>query len=476
MHVPSSIFTLVNHPTSRDLWTPDAWRKKQCEQTPHWLMSDVDRETEPLKLMPGLVTTDEVDRLLANLAMAAQGDAFVIHAGDCAERFSDCTDPKIRHRLEFIYSLGLLLKDALKKKIILLGRMAGQYAKPRSQLWESDANGVSIPVYRGDMVNGFEATLNSRQPDPRRLAQAYHASSATLNFIRSQLGQSRPNLDDLASFAKKLTHDGETFGSRRWSSSLRKIKEMQHLFESNESDGPLSSGRSFSFLGELFVSHEALILPYEESLTRQQDADWYNLGTHFLWLGDRTRGIDHGHVEYLRGLKNPVGVKVGPELAKNPLDCIRLLKRLNPSNQAGRVTLITRLGVRMVSDLLPGLISSIQSEGLKVNWMCDPMHGNTKKAIGGIKTRYFDDIAGELLATAESHHKCGSILSGLHIETTPEAVTECIGGAGGVASEAELQSRYETWCDPRLNPHQAIDLVYAYISGCVKSVAKNSTH
>jgi 3-deoxy-7-phosphoheptulonate synthase len=439
------------------LWQPHSWRGFSASQQPQWdETAALTAVTEQLKRMPGLVGPREVESLKHMVAEAGHGRRFLLQGGDCAERFQDCREDVIRAKMRILLQMSLVMGYAGRKPVVPIGRMAGQYAKPRSEAMELDASGERIPIFRGESVNSFEASQVARRSDPLRLLQAYHCSSATLNFIRmlmtSGFGELR-NMDEWDM--------GRLRGGPYWKkfeligAGLRDALAFMTTVSADESAPAILRGG----FREFFVSHEALLLPYEESLTRfvPEMGRYYNLSTHMLWIGDRTRDLDGAHVEYCRGVGNPVGIKVGPQFDADALAAV--VRRVNPHHEPGKVVVITRLGADEVSSRLPRLIQTLHREGLAVTWSVDPMHGNTVRIADGRKTRRFDDVVSEMRQSFDIHAREGSVLGGLHLELTADDVTECTGGTAGV-DEIMLGGRYETWCDPRLNGTQSLEIAF----------------
>lgn len=444
---------MVTDPT----WTIDSWRARIAKQQPSY--PDPKKLEEVLtrvRTLPPLVSTGEVGRLKAELAEASAGRRFVLQAGDCAERFSDCTAITITRKLKILLQMSLVLTYGARIPVVRIGRIAGQYAKPRSADTEK-VDGLEVPTYRGDAVNDLAPTLEARVPDPRRLEQAYHSSAATLNFIRALVHGGFANLRSPEHW--QLDFSQGTAEHERYRQVAHRIHDAIDYLESL--GGLNESLREVDF----FSSHEALLLPYEEALTRTSRlrVGEYNLGAHFLWLGERTRQLDGAHVEYLRGIANPIGVKLGPSVT--PDDALRLIERLDPKNEPGRLTIISRHGAAKVAESLPPLVRAIRREGRRVVFSCDPMHGNTITA-GAYKTRDFEAIVRELRTAFEVHRAEGGELNGVHFELTGENITECIGGAEGLKSE-DLSRSYETGCDPRLNYSQSMEIAFL-ITRCLQ--------
>jgi 3-deoxy-7-phosphoheptulonate synthase len=430
-------------------WSPMSWLQQEYLQAASYAdEAHLNKVVEQLRVLPPLVTSSEIKQLKKEIARAGQGEAFILQGGDCAESFNDCRSEVISNKLKIMLQMSLILVHGLRKPIIRVGRIAGQYAKPRSSDFET-LNGITLPCYRGDLINSPLFTQEAREPNPNFLLQAYHCSASTLNFIRSLLD---------SGFAD-LHHP------QRWDLSFvehsKQKEEYQTLVKSianaldflNTIDGVQSSNLSKV---EFYTSHEALHLHYEEALTRQlNDGLWYNLSTHLPWIGMRTAHIDSAHLEFLRGVQNPIGIKIGPSATPEWLE--ELLIRINPQREEGRLLLYTRLGATEISRLLPPLIEKVQETTIPVTWSCDPMHGNTEITSDGIKTRHFDKILSELNQALEIHHHLGSHLGGVHFELTGDNVTECIGGARGLSAE-DLKKAYHSLVDPRLNYEQSIEM------------------
>lgn len=406
---------------------------------------------DKLGRLPPLVAPSVVAHLQRMLAEVAQGKRFLLQGGDCAERFADCNAAAIRDKLKILLQMSVVLTYGLRKPIVRVGRLAGQYAKPRSGATE-EVDGVTLPVYRGDLVNGFAPTAAERVNDPERMLQAYFHAAATLNYVRALIEGGfadlhHPEYWDLGFFDAGERNPG-------YEAIVGRIRDAISFMEACGSNLEAALGRI-----DFFTSHEALVLPYEEAVTCREERTGlhYNAGAHMLWVGDRTRDLEGAHVEYLRGIANPVGVKVGPTCT--PSQLVDLASRLNPENDWGRLTLITRLGAGHVTELLPPLIEAVQAAGARVVWSCDPMHGNMIRTASGVKTRDCAQILGELRQTFAVHAAHGTHLGGVHFELTGEDVTECLGGARGLA-EADLLTNYATYCDPRLNAEQSLEMAF----------------
>ena len=431
-------------------WSPQSWRHKEIRQQPVYDdPASLERVLNSVRSLPPLVHQGEVDTLREQLVLAGRGDAFILQGGDCAERFEDCTREAIESKLKIILQMSLVLTWGARIPVVRIGRMAGQYAKPRSSDTEM-INGTALPTFRGDIVNGIEPTLAARRADPDRLAQAYFYSAATLNNVRALLDGGFADLHhpqhwDLG-FVRSVTSRAEYEGM------LDRMLDSLNFVESTGVRGS-AAFRTVEF----YASHEGLLLPYEEAMTVEVGKHWYNLGAHMLWIGERTRQLNGAHVEYFRGIENPVGIKVGPSISAAEL--VELIRAIEPANREGRVMLITRLGASAAGNRLPELIAATREHQLNVVWACDPMHGNTITTESGYKTRRFDSIREELRQTFEAHHKSGSHLSGVHFELTGADVTECVGGPQEL-SEADLPRSYETYCDPRLNYGQSLEMAF----------------
>ncbi|WP_257306830.1 3-deoxy-7-phosphoheptulonate synthase class II [Geothrix campi] len=428
-------------------WTPDSWRGRPAAQQPRYRdAAAVETALVELRELPPLVVAEEVDHLRSLIAEAAAGKRFLLQGGDCAEAFADCRGAIIQDKLRVLLQMSVLITHGGRTGVVHLGRIAGQYAKPRSGDTEV-VDGRRVPVYRGDLINGLDP--DQREADPRRLLEAYHRAAATLNHLRALVDGGFADLHnpehwDLPWSREDAGHYLETLEQVR--ASLDFVKCLGGLPEHLRT-------------GELFTSHEALHLPFETALTRwvPEKQAHYNLGAHFLWIGERTRQLDGAHLEYIRGLANPIGLKVGP--AMTPDDLRATLAKLDPQRQSGRLTLITRFGAGKAGRVLPALIEAARAEGHPVLWSCDPMHGNGRTTKGGLKTRAFGDILQELQEVADVHRAHGSRLRAVHFELTGEPVTECTGGVEGL-DEAGLHAAYRSGCDPRLNRSQSLEMAF----------------
>ena len=430
-------------------WSPVSWQQYSYLQAATYAdQEQLNKIVEQLSLLPPLVTSGEVKNLKREIARAGRGEAFILQGGDCAESFNDCRSEVISNKLKIILQMSLMLLYGLRKPIIRIGRIAGQYAKPRSSDFET-IDGVTLPSYRGDIVNSPEFTQASREPNSKLLLQAYSCSAMTLNFIRALLDGGFADL-----------HHPQRWDLRFVEHSKQK-KEYQNIVDSIEDaldflkaiDGIRSSNLSKV---DFYTSHEALHLHYEQALTRQvKDGHWYNLSTHLPWIGMRTAQIDSAHLEFLRGVQNPIGIKIGPSATPEWLS--EVLTIANPQHEEGRVLLFTRLGAAHIDKFLPPLIEAVKKTKIPVTWSCDPMHGNTETTADGTKTRHFDNILSELKQALEIHRSMGSYLGGVHFELTGDNVTECIGGARGLA-EDDLKTAYHSLVDPRLNYEQSLEM------------------
>ncbi len=431
-------------------WSPSSWRQHPARQQPTYPDPDrLDHAIGELAALPPLVTSWEIERLKSQLAEAADGRRFLLQGGACAERFDQCSAEVITNKLKVLLQMSLVMTYGLRRKIIRVGRFAGQYAKPRSSDMET-RDGVSLPSYRGDLINGPDFTEADRIPDPDRLIRGYEISSLTLNFIRSLVEGGFADLRHPEYWDLDFVEHSPR--AKEYQAMVESISDSIRFMEILADQNAVEISRV-----DFFTSHEGLHLPYEEAVTRQvpRREGWYNLGTHLPWLGMRTCEIDGAHVEYYRGIRNPIGVKVGP--AMTPEWLTELIDALDPDGEPGRLTLIHRFGNDKVADGLPPLIDAARETGHRVVWCCDPMHGNTEKTADGIKTRRFDNILGEVEQSFEIHKEMGSYLGGIHFELSGDNVTECVGGARGLV-EADLRRAYESRVDPRLNYEQSLEM------------------
>ncbi|MGP9812012.1 class II 3-deoxy-7-phosphoheptulonate synthase [Rhodopseudomonas sp. NSM] len=435
-------------------WTPDSWRSKPVQQMPDYpdakALGDVEAQ---LSTFPPLVFAGEARNLKKALASVAAGEAFLLQGGDCAESFAEHGANNIRDLFRVFLQMAIVLTYAGASPVVKVGRIAGQFAKPRSAPVEK-RDGVELPSYRGDIVNDIGFTELARVPDPRRQLEAYRQSAATLNLLRAFAKGGYASVENVHRWMLQSVSDSPQ--SKAYADLADRV--------SGALDFMRACGLTFavdSSLGttDFYTSHEALLLGYEQAMTRVDSTtgDWYATSGHMLWIGDRTRQLDHAHVEYFRGIKNPIGLKCGPSLKTDEL--LKLIDVLNPENEAGRLTLIGRFGHEKIGDHLPAMIRAVQREGRNVVWSCDPMHGNTITSNSGYKTRPFDRILSEVRSFFTIHTAEGTHAGGVHLEMTGQNVTECIGGARAITDE-DLNNRYHTACDPRLNAEQSIDMAF----------------
>ena len=447
-------------------WSPDSWRARKALQMPtypdHNALAAVEQR---LKNYPPLVFAGETRQLKKSLARVAAGDAFLLQGGDCAESFAEFHPSNIRDMLRVLLQSAVILTFAAAVPVIKVGRMAGQFAKPRSEDTET-RDGVTLPAYRGDNVNGIEFLPAARQPDPERMVQAYNQSAATLNLLRAFSQGGYADLNEVHRWNLEFVRQSPQ--GERYEDLARRLDETLAFMAACG-----ITGETVPQIKEtaLFTSHEALLLPYEQALTRidSTTGDWYDVSAHLVWIGDRTRDPDGAHVEFLRGVKNPIGIKCGPSLTEDALR--RLLDVLNPSNEAGRILLIARFGAGKVSKHLPPLLRAVKASGHAALWACDPMHGNTRKLSSGIKTRDVQNIQQEI---DEFFVTCGENAAwpgGVHLELTGQNVTECLGGAQKI-DETALATNYQTHCDPRLNASQAIEIAF-HVADRLKAFRKS---
>lgn len=431
-------------------WTPHQWQQMPTRQQPEYTnQAELSRVCKKLSQLPPLVTPAEIEALKLQLAEAAEGKRFLLQGGDCAESFSECNDEKITNKLKILLQMSLVLVQDLNIPITRIGRMAGQYAKPRS-IQQETRKGQTLPSYRGDLINGLEFTQEARMPDPDRMLQGYSLASLTINYIRALVESGFADLHNPDQWQLKFLQSSNTPQLKKYQHKVDLLLSTIALMES-------ISGETTQNLDkvEFFTCHEALLLHYEAALTRKVNGQWYNLSTHYPWIGMRTAHHGSGHIEYMKGLSNPIAIKVGPEMQPNELE--KLLKTLNPDNELGKISLIHRFGVKNISTKLPPLISKVQSIKHKPLWICDPMHGNTRQTSQGRKTRHFADIRKELELAFTIHQKNQSHLGGVHLEITADPVTECVGGSINI-QEVDLQHNYRSTVDPRLNAEQALEM------------------
>jgi 3-deoxy-7-phosphoheptulonate synthase len=435
-------------------WAPDSWRTKSISQMPEYPdQAKLHAVEDKLRGYPPLVFAGEARRLTEALGQVAEGKAFLLQGGDCAESFAEFSANNIRDTFRVLLQMAVVLTFGAALPVVKVGRMAGQFAKPRSAATEV-IDGVELPSYRGDIINGIEFTPEARIPDPERLVQSYNQSAATLNLLRAFAQGGFADLHKVHRWNLDFVADSPL--GHRYKEMADRLSET---LEFMAACGMTSENAPQIRETEFFTSHEALLLHYEQALTRTDSltGKWYGCSAHMLWIGDRTRQLDSAHVEYMRGIQNPLGLKCGP--TSDPDELVRLIEMLNPQNVPGRLTLIARMGHEKVEAKLPPLVRAVQRSGAKVVWSCDPMHGNTIKSSTGYKTRPFDRILSEVKSFFAVHRAEGSYAGGVHFEMTGQDVTECIGGAKAVTEEA-LADRYHTHCDPRLNATQALELAF----------------
>lgn len=444
-----------------EAWTPESWRAKPAVQLPAYDDPDaVSRVTEGLRQLPPLVTSWEIERLRRMISEAQEARRFVLQGGDCAESLADCTPQAITNKLKILLQMSLVLVHGGKKPVVRIGRFAGQYAKPRSSATEArdlpDGGRVELPSYFGDLVNRAEFSESARRPDPARMLAGYHHAAMTLNFVRSLVDGGFADLHHPEYWDLAFMHHASLAPAlqEEYQHASRQLAEALHFMEALGETSIDDLTRV-----EFFTSHEGLNLHYEAAQTRRvpRRDGFYTLTAHLPWIGERTRAIDGAHIEFFRGIRNPIGVKIGP--SATPEEVIELSRRLNPFNEAGRLTLIARMGAEQVESKLPPIVRRVREEGLRVLWMCDPMHGNGMQTPSGVKTRDFDAILAELERSFDIYASLGAYLGGVHFEMTGEDVTECIGGASGV-TESDLTRNYTSPCDPRLNYQQAMELAF----------------
>jgi 3-deoxy-7-phosphoheptulonate synthase len=429
----------------------DRWRDLPAAQQPQWPdRPALDAVLATLSTVPPIVAPAEIDGLRAQLAAVAQGKAFLLQGGDCAETFEGATADNVRNKLRVLLQMAVVLTYAASVPVVKLGRLAGQYAKPRSSDLET-REGVTLPAYRGDAVNGFDFTADSRLPDPQRLIEAYHSSASTLNLVRAFVTGGYADLRQVHTWNTDFVRESPV--GQRYEQMASEIERALTFMKAIGAD-PDEFHRV-----DFHSSHEALILEYEHALTRidSRTQQPYDVSSHFVWIGERTRQLDGAHVELLSHIRNPIGVKLGP--TTSPDDAIALSERLNPQNEAGRLTFITRMGAGRIRDRLPNLVEKVTAAGVQAAWVCDPMHGNTFEASSGYKTRRFDDVIAEVQGFFDVHRQLGTWPGGVHVELTGDDVNECVGG-GEALLEGDLGHRYESVCDPRLNRVQSLELSF----------------
>jgi 3-deoxy-7-phosphoheptulonate synthase len=436
------------HTVTTDL---DAWRGLHARQQPDWAdQDDLAAVIAELRKQPPLVFAGECDQLKAELAAVAAGEAFVLQGGDCAETFEGASADAVRNKLKTLLQMAVVLTYAGSVPVVKIGRMAGQFAKPRSRPTEV-RDGIELPAYRGDAVNGVDFTPEARRCDPRRLLQAYHCSAVTLNLCRAFTKGGYADLRQVHAWNQDFV--ARSPAGQRYERLAGEIDRALAFMKACGADPEEFHGVEF------YSSHEALLLEYERALTRidSRSGRPYDVSAHLVWIGERTRDLDGAHVEFMRHIRNPIGVKLGP--TTSPDDALALIERLNPEHEPGRLTFITRMGAGRIREALPPLVGKVSQSGIPVGWICDPMHGNTFEAPSGHKTRRFNDVVDEVAGFFEVHRALGTHPGGIHIEFTGDDVTECVGGGHEIV-EDDLYQRYETACDPRLNRGQSLDLAF----------------
>lgn len=436
-------------------WSPESWRGKTALQMPTYPDPvALDAALHELKRLPPLVTSWEILALKQQLAEAQQGKRFLLQGGDCAENFSDCESGTISNRLKVLLQMSLVLVHGLRQPVIRVGRFAGQYAKPRSADTET-RDGVTLPSYRGDVINAPAFTEAARLPDPKRMLQAHAHSAMTMNFVRALIDGGFADLHHPEYWNLEWVSHSPL--AAEYQKMVASIGDAVHFMET------LAGARVHNLNRiDFYTSHEALLLPYEQALTRQvpRQQGWLNLSTHYPWIGMRTAALDGAHVEYLRGVRNPIAIKVGPSVTPDQL--LRLIDVLNPHDEPGRLSFIHRMGAAQIAEKLPPLLDAVKRDGRRVLWVCDAMHGNTESTANGFKTRRFDNVRGEVEMSFDLHAAAGTRLGGVHLELTGEDVTECTGGAREL-TERDLERAYRSTVDPRLNYEQSLEIAMAIV-------------
>ena len=434
-------------------WTPSSWRQLSAAQQPDWASADLDPVLAELAGYPPLVFAGEARELTGALAKVARGEAFLLQAGDCAESFDAFRADAIRDKLRVILQMAVVLMYSAGVPVVKVGRIAGQFAKPRSAPTET-IDGLELPSFRGHIVNDAHFDEASRKADPRRILTAYHQSAATLNLLRAFTKGGFADLSRVHAWNQEFVASSSE--GRRYE---QVADEIDRALRFMRACGLSSETLPLLHEVDFFTSHEALILGYEEALTRRDSitGDWYDCSAHMLWIGERTRQVDGAHVAFLAGVENPLGCKVGP--TASPDEVVALCEALDPDRTPGRLTLISRMGAETVTEALPPLLRAVEESGHPVVWACDPMHGNTFTAPNGRKTRHFDAVLAEIAGFFEAHRAAGTRPGGVHVELTGDDVTECLGGEALIDAD-DLDTRYETMCDPRLNARQGLDLAF----------------
>ena len=435
-------------------WSPSSWRAFPAAQQPEWPdEADLERAIKQISSYPPLVFAGEARALQSSLAKVAAGNAFLLQAGDCAESFDDFSAVSIREKLRVILQMAVVLTYSIGVPVVKVGRIAGQYAKPRTAPTET-VDGAELPSFRGHIVNGEAPTMAARLPDPERLVQAYHQSASTLNLLRAFTKGGFADLSRVHAWTQEFVASSPE--GQRYEALANEIDRALRFMWACGMD-PESTAALHEV--DVYTSHEALLIGYEEALTRQDSltGSWYDCSAHMLWVGERTRQVDGAHVEFLRGVHNPIGVKLGPGASAD--EVLELCQLLNPAHVPGRLTFITRIGADRVEDVVRPLLRAVRDAGHPAVWACDPMHGNTFTSASGRKTRHFEDILAEMAGFVRAHHAEGTWPGGVHVELTGHEVTECLGGADDIL-DSMLDDRYETVCDPRLNARQSVDLAF----------------
>jgi 3-deoxy-7-phosphoheptulonate synthase len=435
-------------------WSADSWRNFPVKHQPTYSdMTALKLTEEKLKSLPPLVFAGEARTLKEKLASVSEGNAFLLQGGDCAESFAEFNADNLRDTFRVILQMAAVLTYGASLPIVKVGRLAGQFAKPRSESTES-RDGITLPSYLGDIINGIDFIDKDRKPDPERMIKAYSQAASALNLLRAFATGGYADLHEVHRWNLEfLEGSSQDSKYRLIADRIGECLDFMKACGINKNTAGLISKVDF------FTSHEALLLGYEQSLTRIDSltGDYYDCSSHMLWIGERTRSLDEAHVEFMRGIGNPIGVKIGPTTSHD--DIIKLINKLNPKNEAGKLTLISRMGKEKIGDILPGLVKKVDQEGMKVVWSCDPMHGNTFKAQTGYKTRAFDNIMNEVEQFFQIHRSEGTYAGGIHLEMTGQDVTECVGGLQEIKEE-NLGDRYHTHCDPRLNANQGLELAF----------------
>ena len=436
-------------------WTPRSWRNFPIKQQPTYQDKErLKKAEETLSSFPPLIFAGEARRLKEKLAAAGRGEAFLLQGGDCAESFSDFNAKNIKNLFKLMLQMNMVLMYSTGKPVVKVGRIAGQFAKPRSSDFE-EVNGVKLPSYRGDIINGIEFTQEARVPNPDNMIKAYNQSAATLNLLRAFSRGGLADLNKVHQWNLDFIKDNP-LGQRYDELSCK----IDHAMNFMAACGLTSDTMPQLHQTTLYTSHEALLLNYEEALTRQdaETDEWYDCSAHMLWIGDRTRDLNEAHIEYFRGINNPIGCKVGPTMEEDEL--IALIDALNPENEEGRLNLIVRMGADKIAEFFPSLLKKVRDAGKNVVWTIDPMHGNVEKSSTGFKTRNFDNILSEVEQFFKIHKEHGTVAAGIHLEMTGNDVTECTGSTSCAITDEGLASRYHTQCDPRLNASQALELAF----------------